>query len=177
MKKQLEQILSRFEQLTGQLAEESVLGNPRKYREVAKERADLEKTALVARELAEIYQTIEDDEAVVRANEDPELVEFARTELTELEPQCVPLEEKLKILLVPKDPSDSRNTIIEIRAGTGGEEANLFAADLLRMYSRFAENKNWKIEILSSNPTGIGGFKEVIFLVRGTDVFGILKYF
>ena len=176
MKKQLEQILSRFEQLTGQLAEESVLGNPQKYREVAKERADLEKTAVVARELAEIYQTIEDDEAVVRANEDPELVEFARTELTELEPQCVPLEEKLKILLVPKDPSDSRNTIIEIRAGTGGEEANLFAADLLRMYSRFAENKNWKIEILSSNPTGIGGFKEVIFLVRGTDVFGILKY-
>ena len=75
-----------------------------------------------------------------------------------------------------EDPSDSRNTIIEIRAGTGGEEANLFAADLFRMYSRFAENRNWKTEILSSNPTGIGGFKEVIFLVQGTDVFGTLKY-
>ncbi len=176
MKKQLEQILSRFEQLTEQLAEESVLGNPQKYREVAKERADLEKTATVARELTDIYQTVEDDKAVVQANEDPELVEFARTELTELEPRLGRLEQELRILLVPKDPSDSRNTIIEIRAGTGGEEANLFAADLFRMYSRFAENRNWKTEILSSNPTGIGGFKEVIFLVQGTDVFGTLKY-
>jgi peptide chain release factor 1 len=176
MKKQLEQILSRFEQLTEQLAEESVLGNPKKYREVAKERAYLEKTATVARELTDIYQTVEDDKAVVQANEDPELVEFARTELTELEPRLGRLEQELRILLVPKDPSDSRNTIIEIRAGTGGEEANLFAADLFRMYSRFAENRNWKTEILSSNPTGIGGFKEVIFLVQGTDVFGTLKY-
>ena len=176
MKKQLEQILSRFEQLTEQLAEESVLGNPKKYRKVAKERADLEKTATVARELTDIYQTVEDDKAVVQANEDPELVEFARTELTELEPPRGRLEQELRILLVPRDPSDSRNTIIEIRAGTGGEEANLFAADLFRMYSRFAENKNWKIEILSSNPTGIGGFKEVIFLVQGTNVFGTLKY-
>ncbi len=176
MKKQLEQILSRFEQLTEQLAEESVLGNPKKYRKVAKERADLEKTATVARELTDIYQTVEDDKAVVQANEDPELVEFARTELTELEPRLGRLEQELRILLVPKDPSDSRNTIIEIRAGAGGEEANLFAADLFRMYSRFAENRNWKTEILSSNPTGIGGFKEVIFLVQGTDVFGTLKY-
>ncbi|MFQ5511523.1 MAG: peptide chain release factor 1 [Candidatus Krumholzibacteriia bacterium] len=176
MQKQLEQILAKFEQLTRQLTDESVLGNPKSYQEVAKERADLEKTATVARELARAYKTIEDDQAVVEANEDPELVELARAELVELEPRRDELEKEFKVLLVPKDPSDSKNTIIEVRAGTGGEEANLFVADLFRMYTRFAETRGWKIEVLSSNPTGIGGFKEVIFLVQGKDAFGTLKY-
>ncbi|MEE9268763.1 MAG: peptide chain release factor 1 [Candidatus Krumholzibacteria bacterium] len=176
MKTQSEKILSKFEQLTERLADETVLADPKKYQEVAKKRADLENAAAVARRLLETYETIEDDRAVVAAGDDPELVELARSELVELEPRSEALEQELRILLVPKDPSDSKNTIIEIRAGTGGEEANLFCADLFRMYTRFAEIKGWKTEVLSSNPTGIGGFKEVIFLVQGKDIFGILKY-
>jgi len=176
MKNQIEQILSKFDKVTEQLTDESVLGDPKRYQEIAKERADLEKIVAVARELDGIYRTLEDNHAVIKANEDPEIVELARSEIDELESNRQRLEDDFKLLLVPKDPSDHKNTIIEIRAGTGGEEANLFASDLMRMYSRYAENKHWKIEVLSSNPTGIGGFKEVIFLVQGRDAYGTLKY-
>jgi peptide chain release factor 1 len=176
MKEQTEQILAKFEKLTEQLTDESILSDPKRYQAVAKERADLEKADAVARELRDTYRTLEDNRTVIAAGEDPEIVEIARSELEELEATRGRLEEELKLLLVPKDPSDHKNTIIEIRAGTGGEEANLFAADLMRMYTRFAENKGWKIEILSSHETGIGGFKEVIFLVQGDDAYGTLKY-
>ena len=165
MKEQIEQILARFEKLTEQLTDETILSDPKRYPAVAKERADLEKAVAVARGLNDTYRTLEDNRTVIAAGEAREL-EGAREVL----------EEELKLLLVPKDPSDHKNTIIEIRAGTGGEEANLFAADLMRMYTRFAENKGWKIEILSSHETGIGGFKEVIFLVQGDDAYGTLKY-
>jgi peptide chain release factor 1 len=113
---------------------------------------------------------------VIEAGDDPELVELAKAELEGLEEKRDELEEKLRILLVPKDPNDSRNTIVEIRAGTGGEESALFAADLLRMYTRFIENKNWKMELMSSNETGMGGLKEVIYLVSGDNAYGTLKY-
>lgn len=176
MKKQLDQILSKFEQLTEQLADEAVLKDPNRYKAIAKERAELEKIVIVARKLHDTYKTIEEDGTVIVSNEDPELVELAKNELEELEPTKDELEAELKILLVPKDPSDYRNTIIEIRAGSGGKEANLFAADLLRMYTRFAESRGWNTEMLSSSPTGIGGFKEVIFLVHGRDAHGTLKY-
>jgi peptide chain release factor 1 len=176
MKKQIEQVLKKFDELTGQLSDERVINDRNRYKQVAKERAELEDAAAVAGELEKLYKTVDDDEAVIEANEDRELVELARTELEDLYEKREELENKLKMLLVPKDPNDQRNTIIEIRAGTGGEEANLFAADLLRMYTRYVEEKGWKIEFLSSNETGIGGFKEVIFLVRGDDAFGTLKY-
>jgi peptide chain release factor 1 len=176
MKEQIEQLLAKFEKLTEQLTDESVLGDPKRYQTVAKERADLEKAVNVARVLGDTYRTLEDNRTVIAAGDDPEIVEIARSELEELEATRGRLEEELKLLLVPKDPSDHKNTIIEIRAGTGGEEANLFAADLMRMYTRFAENRGWKIEVLSSNETGIGGFKEIIFLVQGNDAYGTLKY-
>jgi peptide chain release factor 1 len=176
MKEQIDQILSKFDELTGQLTDESILSDPKRYQAVAKERAELEKVVVVAKELGDAYRTLEDNQAVIAANEDPEIVELARSELEELEEKRDRLEGELKLLLVPQDPSAHKNTIIEIRAGTGGEEANLFVADLMRMYSRYAENKGWKIEILSSHPTGIGGFKEVIFLVQGKDAYGTLKY-
>lgn len=176
MKEQLQQTLSKFDELTRQLTDENVLGDPKRYRAVAKERADLEEAHEVAKRLLGVYETLEDDRSVIEADEDSELVKLARAEVEELEVEREKLEEKFKMLLVPTDPNDTRNTIIEIRAGTGGEEANLFAADLMRMYTRFAEAKGWKIEVLSSNPTGIGGFKEIIFLVDGTGAFGQLKY-
>ena len=176
MKDQIDQILSKFEEINKQLTDEAVFSDPKRYQALAKERSDLEKLADVARRLDEVYKTIEDDKAAIKAGEDAELVEMAQLEVEELEPERDELEQKLKVLLVPKDPSDSKNTILEIRAGTGGDEANLFVADLVRMYTRFAEEKNWKIDTLSSNPTGIGGFKEIIFLVEGQEAYGTLKY-
>ncbi len=176
MKDQIDQILSKFEEINKQLTDEAIFSDPKRYQALAKERSDLEKLADVARRLDEVYKTIEDDKAVIKAGEDAELVEMAQLEVEELEPERDELEQKLKMLLVPKDPSDSKNTILEIRAGTGGDEANLFVADLVRMYTRFAEEKKWKIDTLSSNPTGIGGFKEIIFLVEGQDAYGTLKY-
>jgi peptide chain release factor 1 len=176
MKDKVDQLLSKFEKVTEELTNEAVLADPNRYKEVAKERAEMEKAVAVAEQLREIYRTLEDDRAVIKAGEDEELVALAEAEVEELEPKLEALEQEFKVLMVPRDPSDSRNTIIEIRAGTGGEEANLFAADLMRMYSRFAESKGWKIDVLSSNPTGIGGYKEVIFLVEGADAFGTLKF-
>ncbi len=176
MERQFKQILSKFDALTEQLTDEAVLKDLRRYRRIAKERADLEEAVKVIRRLEAIERMIEDDREVVAAEEDMELVGVATKEIEELEIEKRDLEEQLKILLIPKDPNDSKNTIIEIRAGTGGEEATLFAADLLRMYTRFTESKNWKVELLSSNETGLGGFKEVIFLVSGEDAYGTLKY-
>lgn len=176
MKEQVDQILSRFEKLTVQLTDDSVLSDSKRYRETAKERAGLEKIAAVAKELREVYRTLAEDRAVIDEDADKDIVELARGEVEELEAKLPSLEGEFKILLVPRDPSDHRNTIIEIRAGTGGEEANLFAASLMRMYSRYAERKGWKIEVLSSHPTGIGGFKEIIILVQGQDAYGTLKY-
>jgi peptide chain release factor 1 len=176
MKVQIEQILSRFDKLTAQLTDDSVLGDPKRLREVAKERAGLERMATIAKELGDVYRTLDEDWNVINEDTDPEIVELARSEVGELEGRRDRLEAELKILLVPRDPSDHKNTIIEIRAGTGGEEANLFAAALMRMYMRYAETKGWKVEVLSSHATGIGGFKEIIFLVQGQDAYGTLKY-
>jgi len=173
---QLDQILSRFDELTAQLADEGVLKDQARYRQVAKERADMEETVAVARRLKQVTHTIADNRTVIRAGDDDELVELARVELDELEAEREELEEKLRLLLVPRDPNDTKNTIVEIRAGTGGEESALFAADLFRMYSRFLERQGWKMELMSANETGIGGFKEVIFLVNGLGAYGTLKF-
>jgi peptide chain release factor 1 len=170
------QLIKKFDDLTAALTDEAVLKDPKRYAETAKARAELKGTATVIKELDRITATLEDDRAVVAAGEDAELVEMARLEIDELEEEQAKLEAKIKLLMTPKDPNDSKNTIIEIRAGTGGEEATLFAADLLRMYTRYAEEKKWKIELLSSSETGLGGFKEVIFLVSGPNAFGTLKY-
>jgi len=120
--------------------------------------------------------TLEEDESVLKDDSDEELRELAELELEELKPKKIDLEEELKVLLLPKDPQDKKNVIVEVRAGTGGDEAGLFAGDLYRMYSRFAERIGWKIEVLSSNPQGVGGFKEIIFMMNGENVYGVMKY-
>jgi peptide chain release factor 1 len=176
MKEKFKQILQKFDDLTERLTDEKVLKDPKKYKETAKSRADLEELVQAIRRLETVVKNIEEDRAVVDADDDPELTEMARSEIVELEKEKRDLEKQIQLLLVPKDPNDSKNTIIEIRAGTGGEEATLFCADLLRMYTRYAEEKDWKVEFLSRNETGIGGFKEVIFLVSGENAYGTLKY-
>ncbi|MCX7975931.1 MAG: peptide chain release factor 1 [Bellilinea sp.] len=143
--------------------------------ELAKERADLEEIVEKGREYRQVLKRIEEARQLLDG-EDEELSLLARQDLDELEPRQEALEREIKSLLLPKDKRDERNVIMEIRAGTGGEEAALFAADLFRMYSRYAERRNWTVEILSQNETGIGGYKEIIFMVKGRGAYSRLKY-
>jgi peptide chain release factor 1 len=176
MNERYDQILARFDELTTLLSDEKVIRDNQRWRKLAKERADMEELVEVVRRLKRIAETVADNRAVIAANEDPELVELARAEMGSLEEERAALDERFQFLIVPKDPNDDKNTIMEIRAGTGGEESALFAGDLLRMYSRFIERRGWKAELLSSSETGKGGFKEVILLITGTGVYGTLKF-
>jgi peptide chain release factor 1 len=162
--------------MTTQLADEKVIRDNQRWRKLAKERSDMEELAEVARQLKKLEQTLADNRAVIEANEDPELVEMATAELDALEAERAALDERFQVLLVPPDPADEKNTIMELRAGSGGEESALFVGDLLRMYTRFIERKKWKVEILSSSESGKGGFKEVILLVNGAGAYGTLKF-
>jgi len=169
-------VVRRFEQLTEELSKPEAVRNQPLYRKLARERNELEKAVQAIRAYADIEKRFLDDNAVVKESSDRELVEMARAELGELERELRAKEEEIKILLLPRDPDDSRNTVIEIRAGTGGDEAALFAADLARMYRLYSERRNWKVEDLGSSPTEIGGFKEIIFLVSGENAYGKLKF-
>lgn len=144
--------------------------------ELNKERIDLEPLVSYVREYRQVLKRLEDAHDLLGADGDPELHSLAETEISELEPRLVQLESALKSMLVPKDPRDEKNVFVEIRAGTGGEEAALFAADLYRMYTHYAERQGWKYEVMSSNDIGIGGFKEIIFSIRGRGAFSKLKY-
>jgi len=146
-----------------------------KVAELAKERAELEPIVTLAQKYRQLSKKIEEAEAL-KNSDDEELRELAVLELSDLTPQLQQTHNELKNLLIPRDPRDRRNVIMEIRAGTGGDEAALFAADLFRMYSRYAEKKGWEIEILSENAIGIGGYKEIIFLVKGRGAYSRLKY-
>jgi len=143
--------------------------------ELAKERAEIEKIVNTANAYRQVLKRLE-EAAVLQNNEDEEMRLLAQAELDELLPQSESMEKELKSLLSPKDPRDERNVIVEIRGGTGGEEAALFASDLFRMYSRYAERVKWKLEVLSQNETGLGGFKEIIFTIKGKGAYSHLKY-
>jgi peptide chain release factor 1 len=171
--KSLEEKLSHLDE---SLADPAIFSNQNKMKEILRKRKELSEILEVGSEYKKLYRTIEDDKKVKSEETDTELVEMAQMELEELEPQLLEVEERLKLLLVPRDPNDVKNTIVEIRAGTGGEEAALFASDLYRMYQRYLESRGWKSDILSSNPTGVGGFKEIIFLIEGEGSFGHLKF-
>ncbi len=144
--------------------------------ELAKERSDLEPIVNKSAEYRQALQHLEEARSLQSTEEDEEMRQLAEAEIAELEPQVARLEREMKSMLLPRDPRDERNVILEIRAGTGGDEAALFAADLFRMYSRYAERHNWSIEILSANEIGIGGFKEVVALVKGRGAYSRLKY-
>ena len=172
----LEKIEEKHKELTELLSDPKVLSDKNKYKRIAKEHNDLSEIVSLSSGYRELLKTIEEDESISRESKDEELVELAKSELEELYSKKDGLEEKLKVLLLPKDPMDSRNSIMEIRAGTGGGEAALFVADLYRMYVKYAEKNGWKADVMNSNPTGIGGFKEIIFLVEGKDTYGKLKF-
>jgi peptide chain release factor 1 len=171
----LEQLEKRFEELNQQMADPAVISDGDQYRKVAKARAELEEVVGKFRE----WKSVEDSLSQARGmleDKDPELAAMAEEETASLEPRLGEIEEQLKVLLLPKDPLDEKNVVLEIRAGTGGDEATLFAAEIFRMYSRYAETQGWKMEITSSSDSSVGGLKEVIALVSGNKVFSKLKY-
>ena len=173
----LNQVEKRYEELNQLLSDPKVISDQAKYREYAKTQSELEKIVVRYREYKEVEKRIEEAKQIFRQeSEDHELRELARMEMDELEVRKDDLETRLKLLLLPKDPNDDKNIILEIRAGTGGEEAGLFAADLARMYTRYAERKGWKTEVMSSHPVGVGGFKEIILGIQGEKVYSYLKY-
>lgn len=172
----IQNIKARYDELTQKLADPAVLADPSKIKEIAKERGSLEPIVEKWNEYGSVAQNIADDNQIVQNSKDQELVSIAKGEVEELQTRLDALERELKELLVPKDPNDDRNVIVEIRAGTGGEEAALFASDLSRMYMKYAESKGWKVEIMDASPTGVGGLKEIIFLVEGKGAFSHLRF-
>ena len=172
----LEKIEEKHKELTLLLSDPTVFSDRNRYKKMAKEHNDLSGIVSVSSQYKKLLNQIEDDETIRKESKDTELVELAKAELEELYSKKQDYEEKLRVMLLPKDPKDNRNTIVEIRAGTGGEEAALFVADLYRMYLKYAEKIGWKVDVMNSNPTGMGGFKEIIFLVEGADAYGKLKF-
>jgi peptide chain release factor 1 len=173
----LKQVEKRYEELNHLLSDPKVISDTAKYREYAKSQAELEKIVINYRKYKEVEKCIEEAKQIIRQEaEDQELRDLAKMELEELDQKKMDLENELKLLLLPKDPNDEKNIILEIRAGTGGEEAALFAGDLARMYTRYAERKGWKTEMISSHPVGVGGFKEIILGIQGEKVYSYLKY-
>lgn len=170
----LKGIEERYEQLGNEMLE--VGNNYQRAGEINKERVDLEPIVAKAREYRQAMRSLEEAKAMLDSETDPELISLAQLDVTDLTPRIETLEKEIKGLLVPKDPRDDKNVIVEIRAGAGGDEAAIFAADLFRMYMRFAEEKRWKTEIMSENAIGVGGYKEVIFEVRGKGAYSKLKY-
>ena len=170
----LQAIEERFEQLGSELLE--VGGNYQRAAEINKERVDLEPLIARAREYRQVVKSIEEAKSIIINENDAELIALAKADVDELSPKVEILEKIIRGMLVPKDPRDDRNVIFEIRAGAGGDEAAIFAADLFRMYTRYADGKKWKIELMSESAIGVGGFKEVIFEVKGKGAYSRLKY-
>ena len=175
MFERLEQIEARYEDLGRQLADPGLMADQQKYQKTAKQHRDLEPVVDKFREYRRVVNGIADARGMLQES-DAEIREMAAQELSELEPRQPGIEEELKVLLLPKDPNDEKNVVIEIRAGTGGDEASLFAAEMFRMYSRFAELHRWKVEVLSSSDSSVGGLKEVIAIIEGDRVYSQLKY-
>ncbi|MGA3206645.1 MAG: peptide chain release factor 1 [Syntrophales bacterium] len=176
MFKRLKDIETRYKDLEGLLSDPDVVSKPSVYQKYAKEHADLQDLVEAYKEYEKTNARIEEDQTILRGNDD-ELKEIVKEELPQLKEQLELLENKLKLLLLPKDPNDDKNVLLEIRAGTGGDEAGLFVGDLFRMYAQFAEMHRWKVDVISSNPAGgMGGFKEIIALIEGNGAYSVLKY-
>ena len=172
----LEDIIRRYEDITMMLGDPSVVSDQAKFRSLMKEQKSLEPLVECYKQYKETKQTIEDSLMLLDEESDPEMKEMLRQELSDAKDRIPELEEKLRILLLPKDPNDEKNVIVEIRAGVGGDEAALFAADMFRLYTRYAERRAWKIETLSVEDIGIGGIKTVSFMIKGDGAYSRLKY-
>ena len=171
----LAEVEQRYQALEQQLSSSEVIANTQAYARLAKEHAELGRVVTCFRQWRKTGQEIDDSQALLD-DPDPEVQDLAREELDSLHQSHAELEQQLRVLLLPTDPLDEKNVLLEIRAGTGGEEASLFAADLCRMYTRYAEQKHWRMEVMSSSPTGLGGFKEIVTLIEGDGAYSRLKF-
>jgi len=169
----LDDLERRYEDLTAQMADPVLINDPAQYRKVAKSQRDMQEVVAKYREWKAVNHHLEEARSM---QSDSELAEMALAEMLELKPKLEQLEQELKLLLLPKDPNDDKNIVLEIRAGTGGDEATLFAGEIFRMYSRFAETRRWKVEVTSASDSDVGGLKEVIALISGDRVYSQLKY-
>lgn len=172
----LESLEARYDKLNELLSDPEVISDANKLREYSKEQSDLQDIITVYREYKTVMTELDGAKEMLEEEQDEEMREMAKMEITELQERKEDLEEQLKILLLPKDPNDDKNVIMEIRGAAGGDEAALFAGDLFRMYSRYAEAQGWKIDVMESHTTGVGGFKEVIFMINGKGAYSKLKY-
>jgi peptide chain release factor 1 len=176
MFERLDQLESRYEDLTRALASPEIVTDSAKYQKTAKAHSELSDIVEKYREYKDLTRGIVESKAVLADEKDPEMRAYAQEELTQLEARVAQVEADLKVLLIPKDPNDEKDVILEIRAGTGGDEATLFADEMFRMYSRYAETKGWKVEVLSTSESSVGGLKEVIAIIEGKRVYSQLKY-
>ncbi len=172
----LEDLLVRFDEILNELGEPGVTNDPAHFQKLMKEQSELQPIVEAYKEYKKNKETIEDSLIMLDEEKDEEMRDMLKEELSESRKRVEELDQKLKILLLPKDPNDSKNVIVEIRAGAGGDEAALFAAEIYRMYVKYAESLHWKTEMLSLNESGIGGFKEVTFMIRGSGAYSRLKY-
>lgn len=169
-------IENKYEELSIKISDPTVMQDQKEWQKLCKEHSDMETIVTTYKEYKEVLQSIEDNKEMLKEDIEQELRDMVQEDIKELEQRVQELEQELKMLLVPKDPNDEKNVFIEIRAGAGGDEAALFAANLFRMYTRYAERHNWKTEAVSVNETDIGGFKEIVFMVRGKGAYSRLKY-
>ncbi len=176
MFERLNQIESRYDELTRALASPEVINDSSKYQKTAKAHSELAEIVEKYREYKDLQKGIEESKAMIAEESDADLCAYAQEELTRLQERVGAAEQELKLLLVPKDPNDEKNVVLEIRAGTGGDEATLFAAEMFRMYTRYAESQRWKVEVLSTSESGVGGLKEVIAMIEGRGAYSRLKY-
>src|SRR5499427_2544894 len=176
MFERLSQIEARYEELTRALASPEIINDSAKYQKTAKAHSELTDIVEKYREYKDLTRGIAESKAVLADEKDPDMRAYAQDELTQLESRVGQVEADLKVLLLPKDPNDEKDVILEIRAGTGGDEATLFADEMFRMYSRYAESQGWKVEVLSTSESSVGGLKEVIAIIEGKRVFSQLKY-
>ncbi|UII55760.1 peptide chain release factor 1 [Cytobacillus spongiae] len=172
----LQAVEDRYEKLNELLSDPDIVNDTNKLREYSKEQSDIQETVDAYREYKDVREQHRDAKAMLEEKLDPEMREMVKEELDELSEQVEQLESRLKILLVPKDPNDDKNVIMEIRGAAGGDEAALFAGDLYRMYSRYAETQGWKTEVIEASSTGVGGFKEIIFMINGNGAYSKLKF-
>ncbi|MDI2587764.1 peptide chain release factor 1 [Psychrobacillus sp. NEAU-3TGS] len=172
----LQSVEDRYDKLNELLSDPDVVNDTKKLRQYSKEQSDLQDTVDVYREYKEVKSQLQDAKLMLEDKLDADMKEMVKEEVNELESQIVELEERLRVLLIPKDPNDDKNVIMEIRGAAGGDEAALFAGNLFRMYSRYAETQNWKIDVMDSSPTGLGGYKEIIFMINGNNAYSKMKY-
>ena len=172
----LDGLSSKFEEISTLITDPSVIADTKRFIKLNKEYSDLEKIIAKRNEYSSMVRNIQEANTILATERDEELRELARQEVDSLSKKLEPLEEEIKLLLVPADPQDGKNAIVEIRGGTGGDEAAIFAGDLFKMYAKFCESKGWKTEVTSFTEGTMGGYKEIIFTVSGTNVYGVLKY-